>query len=858
MPDRALAWRCLSRVALAVGLHVAALAAQDQPVVRLDLAGPPALLLADGRNLVGDLQHAVAVPGLLDLRDERAHVTFGPDPALGITQAQSFTLEMEMRTRRGGFGTVLMCRQGDVVHYSVTIGRTLGHVAFEPWSWQRDKLLSNGRLDDGVWHTVTAVYDKDSGRFGLFVDGTPHAVRPVDTLFAGSPSPSLRLGHNLDPGVQQPFGGEIRRLTLVHGVPSPLLAQLPVVLNTRILSPSAQQTALSAWLAYARRARPPQANSRAEWAQEAQRIRARVQDACGLWPPPYAKDSGRLAGRASPLSGADDAEPTDFVAFKPQLDLAVTEGGTLQRERHSVTRLYWQTFADYFASGWLYRPHPAPSERAPAILCPHGHWQNGARNPVVQSRCIALAQQGYVVLAVDSVHVYDDRIGLSPLSVMTWNNLRGLELLRARTDVDAARIGCTGASGGAQQTYYLTALDCGLAAAAPAVMACHFEDILTEAEVHCACNHTPHLLRAADMPQMAAAFAPRPQFFLTVTGDWTRRFHAHGFPAVRATYQLFGAGDAVSLQQWDKEHAYDQEMREAAYAFFAGALRHQPNAAPKEPDGGVATETVAALDALDRTALRQQPGAIAAEFQTRLMAPRPRAPAAVLRTLRALFESEPPTGGVPQQVRVLALPAGEAVGWSLPTQDGMSLPVLVLHANAAPAATGKASAVVAVLIGEHGKSDVVTERHAEIVDLLQRGVHVVIADVRYVGELDLGKAWRDLYGRMLGLDEGVLAVHDLRRVVASLPALGLPTKPRVAVVGFGDRGAVALFAAALDADIACAAAPDRGSNYRDIARRPLISRILLHADLDDVEALLGTRALVNAAATPAAVAEALR
>jgi dienelactone hydrolase len=443
---------------------------------------------------------------------------------------------------------------------------------------------------------------------------------------------------------------------------------------------------------------------------------------------------------------------------------------------------------------------------------------------------------------------------------MTWNNLRALELLRARTDVDARRIGCTGESGGGQQTYYLTALPCGLAAAAPAVMACHFEDILHEGDVHCACNHTPHLASAVDMPAMAAAFAPRPQFFLSVTGDWTRRFPKHGFPAVRKIYELFGAGDAVSEQQWDKGHTYDQEMREAAYAFFTRALG-VPQAAPlREPRGGVRCERPEALAALDVTGVPRAERAIVAEFHARLAAPRGRSAAEVQRSLRALLLRDAPgSAKPPARARTLALPQwdnvldGEAAGWTIPSEGEPALPMLLLRARAR--ATPPA---VAVLFGENGKTDLLAREPALVTELLTRGIHVVAADVRYLGELDLGRPWRDLYGRFFGLDEGVLAVRDLRRVVAALPKLGLPADAAVGVLGLGTCGATALFAATLDDTITCAAAPQRGANYRAGARRPAISRILLHGDLDDAEHVLGARALVNEAATPQAFAERLR
>jgi len=815
-------------------------AAQDLPELRLELAAEPSLRVG-ARRLAGTLHAARVEDGVLDLRDLKAHATFGPDAALGVHAASPFAFTVALRTTRGAFGTVLMCREAGVVHYSLTMGREPGRVAFEPWSWTRDRLLSRQRLDDGAWHVIEAAYDAASRQLALRVDGAVDAVQPLSADFGGSKAPSLRLGHNLDPGVDQPFGGEVKSFALQRSTPVWVQAWLEADAATTVLARADTARALALWLAHERRARPPHAESADAWRQRAARLRAGVQDALGLWPPPYAAADAALAGRLTPLSGAEDAVATDFARYRPTLPLSVREGGTLVRDAHSVTRLYWQTFAGYWASGYLYRPRPLPGGRGPAMLCPHGHWQGGARHPVVQARCIALAQQGYVVLAVDSIHVYDDRIGLSPLSAMTWNNLRGLELLRGRDDVDPARIGCTGASGGGQQTYYLTALATGLAAAAPAVMACHFEDILGE-EVHCACNHTPHLMRAADMPEMAAAFAPKPQFFLTVSGDWTARFLEHGFPAVAGIYRLFGAEGNVSGRRWDKGHAYDQEMREAAYAFFAGALDVASARAFTEPEGGVAVAAAAELAALDRDDVPRDPEAIVAEFRARLQAPRGRPAAAVVMSLRALLEhDEPPVSAPPQRLRDSQWQGVALAAFSVPTDGALKLPALVL---AAPRPGAKARVVV-LLADARGKAEALNAQGDLVRDLLAQGVHVVVADVRYVGELDQGQAWRGLYGRFFGLDEGVLAVRDARRLVAALPSLGF-AEARVGVVGLGDRGAVAVLAAVLDERIAVAAAPMLGPNYREAVRTPALSRILLHGDLDDAVKVLGPRVLVGA------------
>lgn len=762
--------------------------------------------------------------GVVDLSDDRARLTFGPASWLGVDDATSFTLELELRTRDGGFATPLMCREGPRVHYSLVMGRDPGRVSFEAWGWARERAGSARRMDDGEWHRIEACYDATARFLALVVDGRLESLVPVAQAFDGSPAPSLRLGNNLDPNVHQPFDGALRGLAMRPGVPDAVRAAIDERERARVFERGRAAEMVRAWNDRHRPYRDPSWTA-AQHDARATSVRALVQDAIGLWPPPYGGE--RLAGRASPLSGAADARPTAFPELRPDLPLDVIEGGSLDRDGYRLTRVYWRTFARWFAGGWLYEPGgPVPEGGRAAVLCPHGHWADGARHPVVQARCITLARHGYVVLAVDSLHVEDDRVALSSLSAMTWANLRGLELLRARDDVDAARIGCTGASGGGQQTYYLTALDSGLAAAVPAVMVCHLGEIMPHDGVHCRCNHTPHLARVVDVPEMSAAFAPRPQLFLSVTGDWTRRFPQEGFPAIAALYEALGASDRVASLQWDKGHDYDRPMRNAMYAFFDRHLRgvSEPDA-EIEPEG-IAVESLAALRALERDDVPRDLGCIAEEFRARLAVDPPDDdvdPARVRGRLRALF------GGLDAhapEVRRVRAPEDDAApeAWTVAADEDVLLPLLRVR--------GGGDAGVAIVVSESGKAETLSQRADVVSALRARFAEVWLADVRYVGELDVGRGFRDLHGRFVGLDEGQLAVRDLSRLVSAVPAITGGDEP-VHLVGLGWTGAPALIVAAIDPGIRSVLVPQVGPGWREAERRPRLSRVLLHGDLPD-------------------------
>ena len=114
----------------------------------------------------------------------------------------------------------------------------------------------------------------------------------------------------------------------------------------------------------------------------------------------------------------------------------------------------------------------------PAIFVAHGHFkQHGwyARTrPENQLLCATLAQMGAVVFTYDMVG-YGDSTQLphdtrNVLQIQLWNSVRALDFLESLPEVDATRLGVTGASGGASQIILLAAVDPRVKASMPVVM----------------------------------------------------------------------------------------------------------------------------------------------------------------------------------------------------------------------------------------------------------------------------------------------------------------------------------------------------------------------------------------------------
>ena len=286
----------------------------------------------------------------------------------------------------------------------------------------------------------------------------------------------------------------------------------------------------------------------AEWEKRAAAIRQHILVCAGLWPLPA----------KTPL--------------KAQIF------GRIEREGYAVEKVFFESLPGFFVCGNLYRP--LGEGPFPAIACPHGHWPRGRLENTelgsIAGRCINFARQGLVAFSYDMVGYNDsDQLvhreiggrrealwGLGALSLQLWNSIRAIDLLASLADVQAERIGCTGASGGGTQTFLLMAVDERIKAAAPVNMVSAFM------QGGCRCENQGHLRLDINNVEIASCMAPRPLLLVSCTGDWTANTPEVEFPAVRAIYDLYGAQDQVSAVQIDAPHNYNQPSREAVYAFF--------------------------------------------------------------------------------------------------------------------------------------------------------------------------------------------------------------------------------------------------------------------------------------------------
>ena len=574
--------------------------------------------------------------------------------------------------------------------------------------------------------------------------------------------------------------------------------------------------------------------------------------------------------------------------------------GRLERDAYVVEKILLESRPAFHVTANLYLPPDAQAPR-PAVLVPCGHAAEGKAAAAYQSLAQGLVRHGFVALVYDPIgqgerSQYWDRVrrqsriglccpehehaGTQALLVgrnfaawRIWDGMRAIDYLCERDEVDPARIGCTGCSGGGTLTTYLFALDPRIAAAMPVCYITARRDWLETGSIADAEQVQDHVIELGiDHADLCAAGAPRALCIGAAVEDYfpiagTRRT----FAQVKRLYALLDAQDRVDLLEATGGHGYSRLLREGAYQWFhlwlgdPAADPAEPPVSPEPPDqlhccpGGQTSNLGSrTVFGFTRDEARALPPALpdlatrgdAEQWQGELR-----------ERLRDLLHC-PASSGPPTTDQHGAFFRGTC-GIELLTfrsEVGITVPALLF----VPDKEGGTWPGM-VYVHEGGK-EVEAGPLGTIQMLVGEGNVVLAIDVRGVGETAAADNITGSYP-LMGIDGyhfyqyGMLG-HTLvgRRVHDVLRAVGLLVeRPEVAgqplsVVGQGMGGLLALFAAALDERIATAVCCQSLLTYRSVATHEyhdippawFVPGILPLCDLPQVAACVAPRRLVLA------------
>jgi hypothetical protein len=151
--------------------------------------------------------------------------------------------------------------------------------------------------------------------------------------------------------------------------------------------------------------------------------------------------------------------------------------------------------------------------------------------------------------------------GRTMIGERCWDGMVALTYLLSRDDVIRGGIACTGHSGGATTTLWLSALDDRISVVVASCYFCSFKHSILGME-HCECNYVPRMLEYAEMGDLAALIAPRP--LRIIAGERDPIFPLPGvqeqFETVNRVYQLLDAADRCSLAVYPGDHEYNLSL----------------------------------------------------------------------------------------------------------------------------------------------------------------------------------------------------------------------------------------------------------------------------------------------------------
>lgn len=272
--------------------------------------------------------------------------------------------------------------------------------------------------------------------------------------------------------------------------------------------------------------------------------------------------------------------------------------GRLDAQGYAIEKVIFESLPGFYVTANVYRP--SQPGRYPGVLLQAGHTQEG--KPEGQRLAANLALKGFVVLAFDPIgqgerqQTFEPRIdrplagwsvpehiqsgaqsilvGESVARYFIWDAKRAIDYLVSRPDVDPARLGATGCSGGGALTTLIGALDTRLEAVAPACFINSYRLLYAGANPDSEMSPPQLLSIGLDMADYLELTAPTPWLILATDGDYFTPAGARlVYQEARRWFGLYGAADHVGFFIGGGPHGTPLETREAIYEWMIRWLK---------------------------------------------------------------------------------------------------------------------------------------------------------------------------------------------------------------------------------------------------------------------------------------------
>lgn len=556
--------------------------------------------------------------------------------------------------------------------------------------------------------------------------------------------------------------------------------------------------------------------------------------------------------------------------------------GTLHENGFHVERLIYDSLPDFHVTADLYVPEGKGPY--PAIVYTPGHYPAGKVEAWVFGA--NMARNGVAVLAYDPIgegerlQYFDaatkkslagaptgEHSEASVQAMLTghpvaryfvWDAMRGIDYLRSRADIDGARVGAMGCSGGGTVTAYLAALDPRVKVAGVACYITGFDELLSSIGPQEAEQTMPNFIAdGLSFPDWIETAAPMPYAVISTTEDMFPFAGARrSVDEARRIYGLYGAEDRLQWITGPGRHGNLRPIYPQIMGFFLHWLKGSTDtpvvealAAPAAEDllctktgqveNSLGGATVYSLDRGYAPAVKAKTAIRTAAQRTRF---RERMVSEVRTTLGIEADASAPQARVLSEeqktgyrVQTLGFSSAAGIEWpatlAIPEGAGRKAAVLLLGAEAADLdrLAGAGNIVLALQLPPG-------EKDAE-------GTKSALLGPFYMATLRAFLVGKTLVG---------MRVENALRAVAWLSARPDVDAVRVSAVGVGPMGIVLLHAAVLEPRIRSITLDRTLVSYRNAVETPVtrdlaqsvIPGVLEHYDLDDLVMAVAPRTVV--------------
>ncbi len=548
--------------------------------------------------------------------------------------------------------------------------------------------------------------------------------------------------------------------------------------------------------------------------------------------------------------------------------------GRIKAQDYSIEKVIFESLPGFYVTANLYLPNQPG--RYPGILLQAGHTQEG--KPEGQRLAANLALKGFVVLAFDPVgqgereQTYDRRvdrplagwsvpehiqagsqsilIGQSVARYFIWDAKRALDYLVSRAEVDSARLGAVGCSGGGALTAFIGALDPRIKVVAPACFINSYRLLFAGSDPDSEMS-LPHLLSSGlDMADYVELSAPNPWLILATDGDYFTPAGARiVYEEARRWFGLYGAADKLRFFIGGGPHGTPLETREAIYEWMIRWLKDGKGDSREQP---VKMYTNQELLVTLSGHVDDQPGSrklyqlILDEFRAKKRQGTIPELLAELRRLNIPSEGVAPEMGISDEVNG---PAGRRQRIHFESERGIEISG-TLHV---PFQNGKHPAVL--LVADKMSNSSIPSTAALAERIAKTGRVVLELEPRDApGEGNrpfIGNWLTNARADRIGLNLPAMRAHDIVRGIDLLAARNDVDPASIRAVARGVKGIWLLLAAAVDPRIgkiwldrtphSLRAALENSMNT-DLFEA-VIPDFALHWDLDDLARAMGNRSV---------------